>query len=217
MTPGIDVGELVAQYQLDRFMELVAIFVGGLAGGLAGIRKGFDFFGVLVLAWIAALFGGVLRDVMIGALPPVGISDWTLLVAAVAGGAIVYFLYPKVASQQRAIIILDAFAMALFVWIGTMKGMDRGVGWVAAAMVGVLTGIGGGVVRDLLTGSLPLVLTDRQYYAIPACLGAIATVACYAQGWVGPIAATSVVAGVAGFRLLALKFHWAVPAPPPPT
>jgi len=195
------------------FFELAAIFISGLAGGLAGIRKGFDLFGVLVLAWTASLFGGVLRDVMIGSIPPVGISNWWFLISAVVGGIVVYFLYPKIARRTKAIVILDAFAMALFVWVGTIKGLVYGMGPLASAIVGVLTAVGGGVVRDLFTDNVPLVLSDRQFYAIPACLGAAVTVLFWHLGWRDDFAAVFVVAGIAGFRLIALKLHWAVPAP----
>jgi len=207
------VAEVISALRLDAFFELAAIFIAGLAGGLAGIRKGFDFFGVIVLAWTASLFGGVLRDVMIGSIPPVGISNWRFLVAAVAGGVVVFFLYPWIAHRTKAIVILDAFALALFVWIGTVKGLEYGMGGLAAAIVGVLTGIGGGVVRDLFTDNVPLVLADRQFYAIPACVGAAVTVLFARIGWLNDVAALVVVAGIAGFRLIALRLHWAVPVP----
>ncbi|MCL1799778.1 MAG: TRIC cation channel family protein, partial [Promicromonosporaceae bacterium] len=167
---GTEVEAIITNLYLDQILELAAIFISGLAGGIAGIRKGFDMFGVVVLAWVASLFGGVLRDVMIGSIPPVGISNWRFLVAAVAGGVAIFFLYPLVSRRRKSLVVLDAFAMALFVWIGTIKGLEFDMGYLAAAIVGVLTGIGGGVVRDMFTNNMPLVLTDRQYYAIPACL-----------------------------------------------
>lgn len=212
--PPVDaLTDLIAALRLDEFFELAAIFISGLAGGLAGIRKGLDVFGVLVLAWAASLAGGVLRDVMIGSIPPVGISNWRFLVAAVGGGVVVYFLYPWIANRTKAIVILDAFALALFVWVGTVKGLEYGMGGLASAISGLLTGIGGGVVRDLFTDNVPLVLADRQFYAIPACFGAIATVLLARWGLLNDYAAFGVIAAVAGFRLVALKYHWAVPAP----
>jgi uncharacterized membrane protein YeiH len=205
--------DLIGALRLDEFFELAAIFISGLAGGLAGIRKGFDVFGVLVLAWAASLAGGVLRDVMIGSIPPVGISNWRFMAASVGGGVVVYFLYPWIMHRHKAIVILDAFALALFVWVGTVKGLEYGMGALASAAAGVLTGIGGGVVRDLFTDNVPLVLADRQFYAIPACVGAAATVLLARVGWLNDWTALLVIAGIAGFRLIALKLHWAVPAP----
>jgi uncharacterized membrane protein YeiH len=209
--------ELLATYHLDQVIELSAIFIAGLAGGLAGIRKGFDMFGVVVLAWVASLFGGVLRDVMIGSIPPVGISNWRFFTSAVLAGIIVCFTYKFVARWQKAIVVLDAFSLALFVWIGTVKGLEAGMGYLTSAIVGVLTGVGGGVVRDLFTNNVPLVLADRQLYAIPACVGAAATVFFVEMGWQGIWTTLVVVFIVAGFRLIALKLKWAVPAPHPAT
>jgi len=211
--PANGIAELVGSLHWDLFFELAAIFISGLAGGLAGIRKGLDVFGVLVIAWAASLAGGVLRDVMIGSIPPVGISNWRFLVAAVSGGIVVFFLYPWIAHRTKAIVILDAFALALFVWVGTVKGLEYGMGSLASMFAGVITGIGGGVVRDLFTDNVPLVLTDRQFYAIPACVGAALTVWFFRIGWFNDLASLIVIAGVAGFRLIALKLHWAVPAP----
>lgn len=205
--------ELISALRLDLFFELAAIFISGLAGGLAGIRRGLDVFGVLVLAWAASLAGGVLRDVMIGSIPPVGISNWRFLAAAVGGGVVVYFLYPWIANRTKAVVILDAFALALFVWVGTVKGLEYGMGALASAVAGLVTGIGGGVVRDLFTDNVPLVFADRQFYAIPACLGAAAIVLFARLGWLNDWTALVVIAGIAGFRLVALKLHWSVPAP----
>jgi len=191
----------------------VAIFISGLAGGIAGIRKGFDLFGVLVLAWTASLFGGVLRDVMIGAIPPVGIANWRFFVSAISGGMAAYFLVAFVKKINKSIIVLDAFALALFVWVGTLKGLDSGMGLLASAVVGVLTGVGGGLVRDLLTNRVPLILSDRQYYAIPACCGAAAIVLLFAIGQLNLLTSLIVMAGIVAFRLVALKLHWHVPTP----
>ena len=210
-TPSIE--EVAASLPLGYVWELVAIFIAGLAGGIAGIRHGMDLFGVLVLAWTTSLFGGVLRDVMIGAIPPVGIANWRFFVAAVSGGAASYFLVALVRKINKPIIVLDAFALALFVWVGTLKGLQNGMGLLASAIVGMLTGIGGGLVRDLLTNQVPLVLSDRQYYAIPACCGAAAIVLLFAIGELNIWTSIFVMVGIVVFRLAALKFRWHVPTP----
>ncbi|MDR2703529.1 MAG: TRIC cation channel family protein [Cellulomonadaceae bacterium] len=205
--------EVVAALPLGYVWELAAISIAGLAGGIAGIRKGFDLFGVLVLAWTTSLFGGVLRDVMIGALPPVGIANWRFFVSAISGGLASYFLVTFVKKINKAIIVLDAFALGLFVWVGTLKGLEYGMGLLASAVVGVLTGVGGGLVRDLLTNRVPLVLSDRQYYAIPACCGAGAFVGLFAIGQLNIFTSIIVMMGIVAFRLVALKLKWHVPTP----
>jgi uncharacterized membrane protein YeiH len=213
--PADQLADFFTTFGIDHFFELAAIFIAGLAGGISGIKKNMDIFGVLVLAWTTSLFGGVLRDVMIGSLPPVGISNWRFFVSAVGGGLLVYFIYPWIARHKRSIVVLDAFAMALFVWIGTVKGLQFGMTALPSAVVGVLTGVGGGVVRDLFTDNVPLIFSDRQYYAIPASLGAGVTVLLWNLGWRNYTAGLLVVAGIVAFRLVALKLNWVVPAPQP--
>jgi len=206
------VGWLAEPY-INTVLELVAIFAAALAGGLAGVRRHFDLFGVLSVAWITALAGGVLRDVMIGSTPPAGISNWKYVTVALLGGVVAFFGYRRVKTKPRTIIVLDAFALALFVLIGTSKGMEYDVGKLAAVMVGLTTGIAGGVIRDLLGGEVPMVLADRQFYAIPALIGALLTAFAWDLGVLGTLTRVGIVAFIIGFRLLALRRHWSVPAP----
>jgi len=206
------VGWLAEPY-INTVLELSAIFVAALAGGLAGVRRNFDLFGVLVVSWITALAGGVLRDVMIGSIPPVGIANWRFVAVALLGGLVAFFGYPRVRTKRRAIIVLDAFALALFVLIGTSKGMEYDVGKLAAMMVGLATGIAGGIIRDLLVGEIPLVLADRQFYAIPALIGAFLTALAWDLGALNTLTRVGIVVFIIGFRLLALRRHWHVPAP----
>ncbi len=102
-------------------LELAGVFFAALSGGLAAVRKRFDLVGVLVLAWAAGLGGGLLRDVLIGAIPPVGISDWRLVAVAALAGVVTFFWHPRLEQLRRSIIVLDAGALALFVLSGTMK------------------------------------------------------------------------------------------------
>jgi len=206
------VGWLAEPY-INTVLELLAIFVAALAGGLAGVRRSFDLFGVLTISWITALAGGVLRDVMIGSIPPVGIANWKFVTVALLGGIVAFFGYPRVRKMRRTIIVLDAFALGLFVLIGTTKGMQYDVGKLAAVMVGLMTGIAGGVIRDLFVGEVPLVLADRQFYAIPAMIGALLTALAWDYGVLGTLTRVGIVVFIIGFRLLALRRHWSVPAP----
>lgn len=194
-------------------LEVAGVFVAATSGALAAVRKQFDVFGILVLAWATGLGGGVLRDVLIGAVPPVGISDVRLVAAALAGGVLMYFGHPRLERARRMIIVLDAGALALFSVVGTVKGLEHGTNALAAVVVGVLTGVGGGMLRDLLTGEVPVVLHHRQLYAVPALLGSAATAALWAQGWAGAVGLTAVAAGIFGLRLAALRFRLDVPGP----
>lgn len=196
----------------NTVLELAGVFFAALAGGLAGVRKNFDVFGVLVLAWATGLGGGVIRDVLIGATPPVGIANWRFVTTALAAGIMIFFFHPSVERMRRTVIVLDAWALAFFVLLGTTKGLLAGAGPLAAIVVGVLTGIGGGILRDVLVGEVPLVLADRQLYAIPAFLGAGITAALWWAGWLNVWTQIGVVLLVSGIRLVSLRLGWVVPS-----
>ncbi|AEG44534.1 Uncharacterized protein family UPF0126 [Isoptericola variabilis 225] len=192
-------------------IEVLAVFVAAVSGGLAAVRKRFDVFGVLVLAWITGLGGGVLRDVLIGAVPPVGISSWRLVATALAAGVVIFVLHPRVERMRRAIVVLDAAALALFVLQGTVKALELDAGPLASVVVGVLTAVGGGILRDVLVGEVPLIFADRQLYAIPALAGAALTAALWHADLLALWSQVLVVALVLGFRLLSLALGWVVP------
>ena len=204
------VGDL-AQLIVDTRLELVGVFVSALSGALAAVRKDFDVFGVLVLAWATGLGGGVLRDVLIGATPPVGIANWRYIATALLAGVAVLAFHPRVARNRRAVVVLDAGALAVFVLLGTMKALAHGAGVTASVVVGLLTGIGGGMLRDILVSEVPLVLADRRLYAIPALAGAGLTAALWHAGLLNGATQWAVVLLVIGFRLLSLRLGWVVP------
>ena len=198
---------------LQAAFEIAAIFCGALSGGLAGVRKNFDIFGVLLLAWATGLGGGLLRDVLIGATPPVGIADWRFVTAALAAGFVIFFFHPGLARMRRAVIVLDAGALAIFVVIGASKGIAYGVGPFAAVFVGMLTGIGGGLIRDLLVDEVPIVLRERELYAIPATVGAVAAVVLGSTGTLNHVTGVILVVMIFGLRLVSLKLRWSAPGP----
>lgn len=192
-------------------LEVAGVFFAALSGGLSAVRKHLDVFGVLVLAGTTGLGGGMLRDVLIGATPPVGITDPVLVATALLSGVAIWFFHPGIARMRRGVVVLDAGALGLFVIVGTTKGLQYDAGMLASVIVGTLTGIGGGVLRDVLTGEVPLVLQDRQLYAVPALLGAAATVLLWHEGWLTAWSATLVALGVIAFRLLSLWRGWVLP------
>lgn len=120
-------------------LDLVGVFVFALSGGLAAVRHRFDLFGVLVLACCAGLGGGVLRDVLIGAVPPVGVSDPRLVAAACAAGLVTFWLHPRVGVLRRSVLVLDALGLGVFVVAGTLKALVLGAPLTSAVLVGVLT------------------------------------------------------------------------------
>lgn len=204
---------MLPELPVGPVLEVAGVFVGSMSGALAAVRKQFDLFGILVLAWAAGLGGGVLRDVLIGAVPPVGITSWKYVTAALLAGALVHLFHVRLDRLRRAIIVFDAGALAMFVVIGVHKGLEYGVGPLAAVFVGMLTGIGGGLVRDLLVDEAPIVLRDRELYAIPATAGAVLA------AWVGEMGHLNYVTGgliclaIFGFRLVSLRLRWQAPGP----
>jgi uncharacterized membrane protein YeiH len=197
-------------------LDLLGVFVFGLSGGLTAVRKRFDLLALLVLAAAAGLGGGIVRDVLIGAVPPAGISDWRLLSAACAAGLVTFFCSHRVERIERAVVVLDAAGLGLFAVAGTLKALQLGTTPLTAVVVGVLTGVGGGVVRDLLAGDVPRVMAQHEWYATPALLGASAFAAAWAADVVSPVVTWGCALLVAALRLLAVRGDWTVPAPRPP-
>jgi uncharacterized membrane protein YeiH len=193
-------------------LDLAGVFVFALSGGLAAVRKRFDLLGVLVLALAAGLGGGMLRDVLIGDLPPVGLSDWRLLAAALTAGVLTFLFHPGIARIGRLVGLLDGLGLGLFAVAGTLKALQLGVDPLPAVMVGVLTAVGGGVLRDLLSGEVPRVLTDRELYAVPALVGAALYATAWSAGATQEVVAWGCVALIAGVRLMAMRWGWKVPA-----
>ena len=118
----------LAHLLVNTRLELGGVFVAALSGGLAAVRKDFDVFGVLVLACPTGLGGGVVRDVLIGIHPPVGIASWGYVATALLAGLAVLLFHPRVARNRRAVVVLDAGALGVFVLLGTMKALGSGAG-----------------------------------------------------------------------------------------
>ncbi len=196
-----------------RALDLIGVFVFGLSGGLLAVSKSFDLFGVLVLAGTAALGGGVLRDVLIGAVPPAGLSDPLLLAAALAAGLVTFWFHPRVARVEPLVVVLDAAGLGAFCVAGTLKALTVGASPSAAVIVGVLTGIGGGIVRDLLAGQVPQILNRGELYATPALLGCVIVATLEQVALTQPWTPPAVAALVFAVRMVALRRGWTAPRP----
>jgi uncharacterized membrane protein YeiH len=195
--------------------DLAGIFVFAISGALVAVRKELDVFGVLVLAGTTGLGGGLLRDVLIGATPPAALADWRYLTVPVAAGLLTFFFHPAVGRAERAVTVFDAFGLALFCVTGALKALEYGLGPVPAALMGMVTGIGGGMLRDLLTGRVPVVFRG-ELYATPALAGAALAVA--GERLALPVLVSALVGGGAClvWRLLAMWRQWQAPLPSGP-
>ena len=193
-----------------QVLDLLGVFVFGLSGATLAIEKQLDLFGVWVLAVVTALGGGLIRDVCIGAVPPAALSSSRYLVVALAAGLVAFFAAPHVRRIAGAVLLFDAAGLGLFVATGTGKALDAGLGALPAIVLGCITGIGGGMVRDVLVSEVPTVLR-RELYAVPAVIGA--GVVCVGDGLGAAASATASAAAavVFGVRMLGLWRDWHFP------
>ena len=166
-------------------LNLAGTFVFGLSGGLAAVRARLDLFGVVVLAAVVGLAGGITRDVLIGT-PPATFRDWRYLAAAAAAGVVCFFAGRALERAERSVMIFDALGLGLFAVTGATKALQFGLGPVQAILLGTITGVGGGMLRDLLLREVPTVLREGLY-AIPALLGASVLVVAQQLGSTNPL------------------------------
>jgi uncharacterized membrane protein YeiH len=193
-------------------LNLAGTFVFGLSGGLAGVDARLDAFGMVVLAVVVGLAGGIIRDLLIG-IPPQTFRDWRYLAAAGAAGLVTFLAYRALERLERPILILDAGGLALFCVTGASTALDHHVGAVDAIVLGAITGVGGGMLRDILLGEIPVVLRTGLY-AIPALIGAAIVVGASKSGTHNlafPIVGAAVCFVI---RLAGLHFDLNVPRAP---
>ena len=203
---------LTLDTHLQLALDLVGVFAFALSGGLVAVKKRLDLFGVLVLSGAAALGGGVLRDVLIGDLPPVGISDWRLLTCALVAGLVTFVYHPGVERISRPVRILDAAGLAVFAIGGSLKALGAGMDPLTSVVVGGITAAGGGIVRDVLAGQVPEVLR-REMYALPALLGSALVVTAHQLDLISSGVIWGCVALVFGVRMVAVLLDVHAPKP----
>ena len=195
---------------LTVVLDWVGTLVFALSGALLGVQKRFDLFGVLFLSFVAAAVGGIVRDVLIGAVPPVAITDIHYFAIAMIGGVLTFYFYPKVTSHQRQILLPDAVGLGLFAVIGAQKAIDHGINPLMAAILGMLTGIGGGMTRDVLAGTIPFVLRADLYAVAALAGGAIVSIG--AVRGMHPEYPMILGAAICIFlRVMAIYFGWRAP------
>lgn len=198
---------------LVRVLDLVGTFVFAISGAALGVQRGMDLFGVLVLAAVTAVVGGITRDVLIGAIPPASIASWHNLALAMAAGLLVLRFYKLLDRLQQPVQFFDAAGLGVFAVAGTQKALSYGINWPMAAVLGMISGIGGGMVRDVLAAQVPTVLR-ADIYAVAALAGALVVVAGSAAGLPSPTVALAGAALCVFLRLMALYRGWKLPTPP---
>jgi uncharacterized membrane protein YeiH len=191
-------------------LDLVGTFVFAISGASAGLARRLDLFGIFVLSFVAGNLGGVTRDVLIGSVPPAAISDWRYLAVSLLAGVITFYWPSGVAKLSNPVLVFDAAGLALFAVSGAQKALAFGLNPVMAALLGMLTGIGGGMARDVLVAEVPTVLR-ADIYAIAALAGAAVVV--IGQPLQIPPAITTIIGALLcfGLRLMAIHRGWQLP------
>jgi len=194
-------------------LDLLGIAVFAVSGALVAVRQRLDIIGVLVLATVTGLGGGWIRDVLIGDTPPASLEDWRYLSVAVTAGLLAFWFHPALERMDRQVIVFDAFGLGLFGVAGALKAAEHGLGPLPAAILGMVTCIGGGLLRDVLAGQVPVVLTSGELYAIPALAGSAVAAVGFELG--APTAAVALPAAalITGWRLIAIRRGWRAPVP----
>lgn len=195
-------------------LDLLGTFAFALNGAFTAVRQvRLDIVGVMVLGITTAVGGGIIRDVLIGAIPPIAFQEWYYLAVASTGALIAFFLTGPNRHLRRSVLVLDAIGLSLFCVVGAQKALAFGLDPVPAILMGTVTAVGGGTLRDIMTGQVPTILTSGLY-AIPALIGAtIATIA----GWwplLGGVAIplSVIAAGVCfGIRMIGIWLRLSAP------
>jgi uncharacterized membrane protein YeiH len=206
--------ELQATIEVQRtlvtVLDLCGTFAFAVSGAVAGARRNLDVFGVLVLAFAASSFGGIGRDVLIGATPPAALADWRYLAVSLAAGLMTFFWSSLVEKLRNPVRLLDAAGLAFFAVSGTQKALAFGLSPLMSALLGMLTGVGGGIVRDVLLAEIPAVLRS-DLYAVAALSGA-AVVAAGSLLHMPPVV-SALLGGLIcfGLRIMAIRWGWHLP------
>jgi uncharacterized membrane protein YeiH len=195
-------------------LDLTGTFAFALNGALTAIRVAkLDVVGVVTLGMVTALGGGVIRDILIDSLPPATFSDWRYLAVAATGSLIAFGFGRHLGRLAGPILVLDAAGLALFAVSGASKALDFGLGAGQAVILGAVTAVGGGTLRDVLIGRIPVVLRS-ELYAIPALSAALVVVISDRIDGYDVPAAVGAALLCFGIRLLGVRFRLNAPRPP---
>ena len=191
-------------------LDLIGTFVFALSGGMSGVRHGLDVFGVLVLSFAAGNAGGITRDLLIGAVPPAAIADWRYIGVSILAGLATFLGHSTVSRLNSPVLVFDAAGLGLFAVSGTLKALALGLNPVASILLGMLTGIGGGMLRDVLVAEIPTVLR-AELYAVAALAGAAVVVGGQLLGLPSTPVAIAGTFLCFGLRVLAIRRGWGLP------
>lgn len=200
---------------VERVLDLIGVFFFAVSGGMLAVRKGFEVVGVVSLSLVTALGGGIVRDVVLGAVPPVAFDDVWYLVVPLASAAVVFVSHRWIDRWfERPVLLFDAAGLGLFAATGAVKASAFEVSVVGVVLIGVISATGGGIMRDVLANDAPqLFHPDSRLYAIPAALGTVVIAVAWSNDWYSAGVAIGAAVAVFLIRLAALRFGWRAPSP----
>jgi len=202
---------IVNSHAAYTVLDLIGTFAFAISGAVAARQRRLDLFGIASIAFMVACGGGIVRDVCIGAIPPAGLSNWHYLATSLAACLVTILAYPQVRRLRQPVLLFDAIGLGLFAVSGAQKSLAYGHSAELAILLGIVSAVGGGVMRDVLLSRVPAIL-EREIYASAALLGAAVQVGFYYAGWTAwwtPWFATLACVIV---RLASLYFGWRLPA-----
>jgi uncharacterized membrane protein YeiH len=191
-------------------LDLIGTAAFAASGAWAGIRREMDLFGVVVLGLVTAIGGGTLRDILLGSLPPFALRDETYLYLSIFISLAIFASHRQLPFFRQPLLVFDAIGLGTFVVIGTGKALALGTGTLGAVLLGTITATAGGVMRDILSGRVPLIL-QREIYASACLAGAILLVLLRQTGLPQWLQALLAALTVISIRLLAIQRHWNLP------
>lgn len=191
-------------------LDLCGTFVFALSGAMSGVKHRLDLFGVLVLAFAAATAGGIVRDVLLGVEPPPAIGDWRYVGVSLLAGLVTFRWSRTIDRLRSSVLVLDAAGLGLFAVSGTLKALAFQLDPVAAVLLGMVTGVGGGITRDVLVSEVPEIMRS-ELYASAALAGAAVVVAGRLLQLPSPSVAVAGAALCFGLRYLAIRRGWRLP------
>ena len=197
-------------HTLVLVLDLAGTFIFALSGAMAAMTHRLDLFGVLSLSFAAGNAGGITRDLIIGATPPAAIDDWRYLGVSLVAGLFTFGCAPLINRLSSPVLILDAGGLGLFAVSGATKALEYHLDPIPAMLLGMLTGIGGGVLRDVLVAEIPSVLRENLY-AVAALAGAAVVVIGHGLGL--PPTPTAIVGAALciGLRVISIRRGWQLP------
>ncbi len=198
---------------LPRWVDLAAVLVGSITGAATAVRRGFDIAGVLVLSIVMGFGGGIVRDVLLQDGPPAAMADSTYLLLALAAATVGFFFASVVDRLSSMVQTLDALSLGVFAVVGFLKGLDSNLPIISIILLGVVTAIGGGIIRDVLCGEVPDVFRPGHLNMSAVLVGLLALQGCE---WLGVSRSISVwlcVVLIFSLRMGSIRLGWRAPVP----